>query len=89
MRKILAVCEKNPVDEVKLDYDEHNPFVPCGYSFRPIYKGTPSVKCPYCTAQFMPDYKGQLCNVCQLSEVCTRVRVSVCEREICLVYMRS
>ena len=61
----------------------------CVRSFRPIYTGTPSVKCPYCTAQFMPDYKGQLCNVCQLSEVCTRVRVSVCEREICLVYMRS
>jgi coatomer protein complex subunit alpha (xenin) len=71
VRKILAVCEKNPIDEVKLDYDEHNPFTPCGYTFKPIYRGTPSVKCPYCATHYQTQFKGKLCNICQLSEVCT------------------
>ena len=37
-RKILAACEKNPVDEHDLKYDEHNPFDICAASYTPIYK---------------------------------------------------
>jgi coatomer protein complex subunit alpha (xenin) len=40
---VLQVCDKNPVDAVRLDYDEHNPFTVCGGSFKPIYKGKPLV----------------------------------------------
>lgn len=75
VRKILAVCEKNPVDEVKLDYDELNPFTPCAISHKPLYKGTASVKCAYCAAVYQTQYKGQLCRVCQLSEVVFRILV--------------
>ncbi len=32
------------MDAVRIDYDEHNPFTICGYSFKPIYKGKPCVR---------------------------------------------
>ena len=37
-RKILAACEKNPVDEHELKYDQHNPFDICAATYTPIYK---------------------------------------------------
>ncbi|KFM76440.1 Coatomer subunit alpha, partial [Stegodyphus mimosarum] len=40
-RKILQACEKNPVDQHQLQYDEHNPFAICGQSYKPIYRGKP------------------------------------------------
>lgn len=43
-RKILQVCDRDPKDAHKLDYDEHNPFTVCGNSYKPIYKGKPSVR---------------------------------------------
>ncbi|KNC73672.1 hypothetical protein SARC_13769 [Sphaeroforma arctica JP610] len=69
VRKILAVCEKNPTDAHAIDYDEHNPFTPCAKSYKPIYKGTASVKCPYCASTFQPEFKGELCPVCNLSQI--------------------
>ena len=41
-RKILQACDKNPTDEHKINYDEHNPFDICAASFVPIYKGRAS-----------------------------------------------
>jgi coatomer protein complex subunit alpha (xenin) len=38
-RKILQACDKTPVDEHQLNYDEHNPFDICAASFVPIYRG--------------------------------------------------
>ena len=37
-RKILVACEKNPVDEHELKYDQHNPFDICAASYTPIYR---------------------------------------------------
>lgn len=68
-RKILQACEVSPVDEHELQYDEHNPFNLCAYTYRPIYKGKPEEKCPLCGASYNPSYKGVLCNVCEVSEI--------------------
>lgn len=38
IRKILQACDKNPTDAHKLQYDEFNPFTPCGSSYKPIYR---------------------------------------------------
>lgn len=68
-RKILQACEMNPVDEHTLQYDEHNPFNLCAYTYRPIYKGKPEVKCALCGASYVPAYKGVVCNVCEVAEI--------------------
>ncbi|XP_060529873.1 coatomer subunit alpha [Cylas formicarius] len=68
-RKILQACDANPVDEMKLSYDEHNPFSICGYSYTPIYRGKAEEKCPLCETSYLPKYKGCLCNVCQVAEI--------------------
>jgi coatomer protein complex subunit alpha (xenin) len=68
-KKILQVCEKNPVDEHPMEYDERNPFSVCGKSYKPVYAGKPSVKCPFCGASYSPQFKEVLCGVCTVSEV--------------------
>ncbi|XP_048236489.1 coatomer subunit alpha-like [Haliotis cracherodii] len=78
-RKILAACEKNPVDEHELKYDQHNPFDICGATFVPIYRGKPVVKCPLSGACYMPEFKGQVCSVTQVTEIgkdCIGLRIS-------------
>lgn len=65
----MAVCERNLRDEVQLDYDQYNPFVICGLSFEPIYKGSPKAACPYCQASYKPEFEGKLCTVCEVSQV--------------------
>ncbi|KAI9207062.1 coatomer WD associated region-domain-containing protein [Polychytrium aggregatum] len=68
-QKLLALCERTPTDEIQLDYDQYNPFVVCGSSFSPIYRGSPSVQCPYCKASYKPEFQGQLCEVCEISQI--------------------
>ncbi|KAL1131457.1 hypothetical protein AAG570_011074 [Ranatra chinensis] len=68
-RKMLQACDKNPVDENQLHYDEHNPFNICGYTFGPIYRGKPEEKCPFCGTSYLPNYKGQICNVCTVAQI--------------------
>lgn len=68
-RQILAVCERSPKDDVQLDYDQYNPFVVCGISFEPIYRGSPKVTCPFCQASYKPEFKNKVCTVCQVSQI--------------------
>ncbi|XP_053408078.1 coatomer subunit alpha-like isoform X1 [Mercenaria mercenaria] len=78
-RKILAACEKNPVDEHDLKYDQHNPFDICAASYTPIYKGKPVVKCPLSGACYLPEYKGEVCRVTKVTEIgkdCIGLRIS-------------
>lgn len=42
-RKIMQACDKDPTNKVQLDYDAMNPFSVTGDTFKPIYKGRPSV----------------------------------------------
>eukprot|EP01137_Pigoraptor_chileana_P028983 Opistho-2@13564 len=69
IRKILQACDKTPKDTHKLNYDELNPFVVCGISMVPIYKGKPTVKCAYCSQAYLPEHKGKLCRVCNIAEI--------------------
>ncbi|PNW73616.1 hypothetical protein CHLRE_13g565850v5 [Chlamydomonas reinhardtii] len=59
-RTVLAACEKNPVDAVKVNYDPRNPFDLCAITFTPIYKGSKYAEDPYTGARFTPDCKGQI-----------------------------
>ncbi|KAJ7522181.1 hypothetical protein O6H91_19G086400 [Diphasiastrum complanatum] len=68
-RQVLQACERNPHDEHHLNYDPRNPFVVCGATYTPIYKGSKDVACPYCTAKFVPESAGELCPVCDLATV--------------------
>ncbi|KYM93922.1 Coatomer subunit alpha [Cyphomyrmex costatus] len=67
IRVLLQSCEKNPVDEHKLMYDEHNPFSLCASTFTPIYKGKPEVKCLLCGASYSPQFKNTICKICEVA----------------------
>ncbi|XP_021753533.1 coatomer subunit alpha-1-like [Chenopodium quinoa] len=68
-RQVVQAAEKNMNNAVELDYDFRNPFVTCGATFVPIYRGQKDVSCPYCTARFVPSQEGQICNVCELAVI--------------------
>ena len=57
-KKVIAFAEKNSTNEVELNYDERNPFVLCCESYTPIYKGSPTISCPYCKAAYQPKFAG-------------------------------
>lgn len=78
-RKILQACDKNPQDEISLQYDEHNPFTLCARTYKPIYRGKADEKCPFCGASYNPQFKGTACQVCTVAEVgkeCSGLRIS-------------
>ncbi|PKI61256.1 hypothetical protein CRG98_018355 [Punica granatum] len=68
-RQVVAACERNNTDASELNYDYRNPFVVCGVTYVPIYRGQKFVSCPYCWTRFLPSQEGQVCNVCDLSVV--------------------
>eukprot|EP01111_Echinosteliopsis_oligospora_P014697 TRINITY_DN5593_c0_g1_i1.p1 TRINITY_DN5593_c0_g1~~TRINITY_DN5593_c0_g1_i1.p1 ORF type:complete len:1233 (-),score=305.98 TRINITY_DN5593_c0_g1_i1:20-3718(-) len=68
-RKVVKFAETNSRNENSLDYDERNPFVVCGLSFKPIYKGSALIRCPYCAATFLPEHSGKVCPTCQISQI--------------------
>jgi len=68
-RKVVAAAEQNNTNQVTLNYDDKNPFVVCGLSFQPLYRGTPTTKCGFCGAAFAVQYKGEHCPVCQIGEI--------------------
>jgi len=68
-RKILQACDKNPVDEHKLEYDEHNPFDICAASFVPIYRGSECEIAPLSQAKYLSKYKGEVCRIDRVSQV--------------------
>ncbi|KAI8921109.1 coatomer WD associated region-domain-containing protein [Powellomyces hirtus] len=68
-RALQERCQQNPTDAIPVEYDQYNPFVICGSSLSPIYRGSPAVKCPYCRSSFKPEFSGKLCQVCEISQV--------------------
>jgi coatomer protein complex subunit alpha (xenin) len=38
-------------------------------TLKPLYKGTPLVKCSYCSANYAADYKGKRCLICDIATV--------------------
>ncbi|KAF5734159.1 coatomer subunit alpha-1 [Tripterygium wilfordii] len=68
-RQVLQAAERNMTDASELNYDFRNPFVTCGATYVPIYRGQKDVSCPYCSSRFVLGQEGQLCTVCDLSVV--------------------
>jgi len=68
-KKVLQVCDKTPTNEHTLKYDERNPFVICGLSLTPIYKGNPLVRCPFCSTSYLLEHKGKVCVICKVSQI--------------------
>ncbi|KAL8156354.1 hypothetical protein AgCh_001450 [Apium graveolens] len=68
-RQVLQAAEKNMKDASQLNYDFRNPFVICGATYVPIYRGQKDVSCPYCSSRFVPSLDGQLCTVCDLAAI--------------------
>ncbi|GFY94974.1 coatomer, alpha subunit [Actinidia rufa] len=68
-RQVLQAAERNMKDVSQLNYDFRNPFVVCGATYVPIYRGQKDVSCPYCSSRFVPSQEGQLCTVCDLAVV--------------------
>ncbi|KAI4300061.1 hypothetical protein L6164_033478 [Bauhinia variegata] len=68
-RQALAAAERNMTNETPLNYDFRNPFVICGATYVPIYRGQKETSCPYCTSRFVPSQEGNLCTVCDLAVI--------------------
>ncbi|CAN1150612.1 Coatomer subunit alpha-1 [Linum perenne] len=68
-RSVLQAAERNMTDASPLNYDFRNPFVVCGATYVPIYRGQRDISCPYCSAKFVPSQEGQICAVCNLAVV--------------------
>ncbi|KAJ1693805.1 hypothetical protein LUZ63_010503 [Rhynchospora breviuscula] len=68
-KKARQVIQAAEADEKELNFDFRNPFVVCGATFVPIYRGQKDVSCPYCGARFVPAVEGQICNICELAVV--------------------
>ncbi|KAF7325887.1 Coatomer subunit alpha [Mycena kentingensis (nom. inval.)] len=68
-RQRIAAGERNPRNAVEITYDEFTSFEICGASFTPIYKGSSAVYCPYTNQAFLPEYKGKLDPLLELSEI--------------------
>ncbi|KAF2203905.1 Coatomer, alpha subunit [Delitschia confertaspora ATCC 74209] len=68
-RKVKAVCERNPIDAVEIDFDQFADFEICAASFTPIYGGSPSVACPFDGSKYHAKYKGTVCKVCEVCQI--------------------
>ncbi|KAL6527457.1 hypothetical protein OROGR_016547 [Orobanche gracilis] len=68
-RQVLQAAERNMRDAAELNYDFRNPFVVCGATYVPIYRGQKDVSCPYCGTHFVPSMHGELCTVCDLAAI--------------------
>ena len=68
-QKVLQKSEQQGRNDFAIDYDEMNPFNLDCENLKPIYRGTASVKCPYCSSVYLPSYKGKLCATCSLCSV--------------------
>ncbi|CAL4965856.1 unnamed protein product [Urochloa decumbens] len=65
-RQVVQACGDRK-DGRQLNYDFRNPFVVCGATFVPIYRGQKDVSCPYYGSRFVPSVEGELCSICELS----------------------
>ena len=77
-QKVLSASERKGRNAYELDYDERNPFVMCGKTLTPIYKGSPFTRCPYCGTAYKPEFKDELCDNCGLSVIGVETLGLVC-----------
>lgn len=71
-RKLLQACEQKATDAHSIRYDVRAPiedFKLCAGSLTPVAPTDTTEKCPFCGAVYHAKYKGNLCDICQLSEI--------------------
>ncbi|KAG9123809.1 hypothetical protein FRC07_013904 [Ceratobasidium sp. 392] len=68
-RDVIAQGDRNPRDAVEISYDEFTEFEICAISYTPIYKGSPSVRCPFTGASFLPEHKGKISPLTLVTEI--------------------
>ncbi|KAJ5801029.1 uncharacterized protein N7518_003097 [Penicillium psychrosexuale] len=68
-KKIKAQCERNPQDQIDIDFDPFAEFDICAASFTPIYSGSPSVSDPFTGAKYHPQYKGSVDRISEVTEI--------------------
>ncbi|WVQ95246.1 hypothetical protein IAU59_002341 [Kwoniella sp. CBS 9459] len=68
-RSVLAQGDRNPRDAHEITYDQFTSFDICPASLTPIYQGSPSVISPYTGSKYLPEYKGTVCKVDEISQV--------------------
>jgi len=64
---VLKNSEQKARNAYTLNYDERNPFNIDCRSLTPIYRGSPSSACPYCSSSFSLDARGELCTTCSIA----------------------
>ncbi|KAJ5124297.1 uncharacterized protein N7515_008122 [Penicillium bovifimosum] len=68
-KKIKAQCERNPQDQIDIDFDPFAEFDICAASWTPIYSGSPSVSDPFTGAKYHPQYKGSVDRIAEVTEI--------------------
>ncbi|KAK7960749.1 coatomer WD associated region [Apiospora saccharicola] len=68
-KKMKAACERNPHDNVEIEFDQFAEFDICAASHTPIYSGSAFEECSFDGAKYHSQYKGTVCVVCEVCEV--------------------
>ncbi len=67
--KILQNSQQKARNASEIDYEEAKPFVIDCNELKPIYRGSPSVQCPYCKSSYSSEMDKQLCKTCNVSQI--------------------
>ncbi|KAJ5111262.1 hypothetical protein N7532_001797 [Penicillium argentinense] len=68
-RKIKAQCERNPQDQIDVDFDPFAEFDICAASHTPIFSGSPCVTDPFTGAKYHEQYKGSVDRISDVTEI--------------------
>lgn len=68
-RSVLSQGDRNPRDAHEIAYDHFTAFDVCPASLSPIYAGSPAVVSAYTGAKYLPEYKGSVCRVDEITQV--------------------
>lgn len=68
-KKMKTACERNPHDNVEIEFDQFAEFDICAASHTPIYSGSAFEECSFDGAKYHSNYKGTVCVVCEVCEV--------------------
>lgn len=68
-KKIKAQCERNPSDQIDIEFDQFAEFDICAASYTPIFSGSPCVADPFTGAKYHEQYKGSVCRISEVTEI--------------------
>lgn len=69
-KKVIQKSEKEARNEHDLDYKDNAPFTLCARTLLPMYRNSEAAtECPYCAASYKMEFKGTVCNVCDIARI--------------------